>query len=55
MGLIEGQDLVGFIDGESVALDRLIKVPVAKDSSETKEEDNPTYLAWRRSDRLLCG
>ncbi|GKV10013.1 hypothetical protein SLEP1_g21438 [Rubroshorea leprosula] len=48
MALIESQELLGFIDGEYEMLD-------PKVLSNEKEVPNPTYVAWRWSDRLLRG
>lgn len=50
LGLIESQNLVGFIDGEYPQPDQQIL------SSDGKsQETNPEYVRWRNSDRLLRG
>ncbi|KAF3785730.1 hypothetical protein EJ110_NYTH27194 [Nymphaea thermarum] len=46
--LIESQDLQGFINGEVAAPDQFI-------ITGSKQEINPNYLQWKRSDRLLRG
>ncbi|KAA8544477.1 hypothetical protein F0562_022483 [Nyssa sinensis] len=48
VGLLESQDLLGFIDGTNMAPDKKISV-------STTEIENPDYLLWRRTDRLIKG
>ncbi|KAF3776070.1 hypothetical protein EJ110_NYTH47601 [Nymphaea thermarum] len=48
LGLIESQDLQGFINGE-------IAVPDQYVINGNKREINPDYLQWKKSDRLLRG
>uniref|UniRef100_A0A5B7A6J5 PGG domain-containing protein n=1 Tax=Davidia involucrata TaxID=16924 RepID=A0A5B7A6J5_DAVIN len=50
LGLIESQDMLGFIDGMNPAPAETITVP-----HDTREIENQNYLSWRRSDRLLKG
>uniref|UniRef100_A0A5B6ZP47 Retrotransposon Copia-like N-terminal domain-containing protein n=1 Tax=Davidia involucrata TaxID=16924 RepID=A0A5B6ZP47_DAVIN len=55
--LIISQDMFGFIDGSTKAPPRWIHVPVLDDagSETTTKKDNPEYLAWTRTDKLLNG
>ena len=53
MGLIESQDMMGFITGVRAVPNECITVPIAEGAARTKEVDNPHYLAWRHSDHLL--
>lgn len=53
MGLIESQDMVGFINSELTLPDRRITVSSTDDATEKMGINNPRYLAWRCSIRLL--
>lgn len=50
LGLIESQDMMGFVDGTLAAPSETITAP-----SGTKEIENPEFHLWRCSDRLLRG
>ncbi|KAA8544475.1 hypothetical protein F0562_022485 [Nyssa sinensis] len=52
LGLVESQDLLGFIDGTNPPPAEMVTVP---DDMTMKEIPNPDYLLWRRSDRLVKG
>ncbi|KAA8544476.1 hypothetical protein F0562_022484 [Nyssa sinensis] len=52
LGLVESQDLLGFIDGTNTAPAEMVTVP---DDMTMKEIQNPEYLLWKRSDRLVKG
>ena len=54
MGLIESQDMIGFIDGSLPIPKPHIKVSSDEVSDETFET-NSDFLAWKKSDRLLRG
>ncbi|KAK1352430.1 hypothetical protein POM88_053369 [Heracleum sosnowskyi] len=54
LGLIESQDMMGFIDGDFPAPKEKIEAPDS-DSSGKKEIVNPEFSLWKRSDRLLHG
>lgn len=45
-GLIESQDMMGFINGEFVVPTPYVFVLVAEGATETKEIENPQHLAW---------
>ncbi|OMP07539.1 hypothetical protein COLO4_07246 [Corchorus olitorius] len=49
--LIESQDMLGFINGATP----MPKSHVSKDEDAKQEKENPDYVGWRRSDRLLRG
>ncbi|OMO89257.1 hypothetical protein CCACVL1_07965 [Corchorus capsularis] len=51
LGLIESQDMLGFINGATP----MPKSHVSKDEDAKQEKENPDFVAWRRSDRLLRG
>ncbi|OMO49753.1 hypothetical protein COLO4_38403 [Corchorus olitorius] len=51
LGLIESQDMLGFVNGATP----MPKSHVSKDEDVNQEKENPDYVVWRRSDRLLCG
>lgn len=51
--LIESQDLNGFITSDMPAPTPVISFPNASDVSGNKETPNPSYLSWRRTDRLV--
>uniref|UniRef100_A0A5B6ZUF0 Retrotransposon Copia-like N-terminal domain-containing protein n=1 Tax=Davidia involucrata TaxID=16924 RepID=A0A5B6ZUF0_DAVIN len=55
--LIISQDMLGFIDGSKEEPPQWIDVPVLDDagSETTTKNDNPEYLAWTRTDKLLKG
>lgn len=50
MGLIESQEMLGFINGD-------ISTPAQHINASNNEpqKENPDYLTWKRSDRLLRG
>ena len=52
MGLIESQEMYGFINGEYPMPDKYVLSP-DDDSAEKSMGENPEYTTWRRSDRLL--
>ena len=53
MGLFESRDMAGFLNGELSIPNCRITLSTAEGTSQ--EADNPDYLAWRRSERLLSG
>ncbi|KAA8517787.1 hypothetical protein F0562_015252 [Nyssa sinensis] len=55
LGLIESQDMLGFIDGTNPAPPERITVRDDSSTNGTMDIDNVEFLAWRRSDRLLKG
>ncbi|KAK9281519.1 hypothetical protein L1049_004422 [Liquidambar formosana] len=55
MGLIESQNLNGFIDATWPKPSKTISSPNGTDTSGTKETPNLEYQYWKRSDRLLRG
>ena len=55
LGLIESQDLTGFINGELMPPDQMIAAPDDVSTIGQKVIINPDFVAWRRSDRLLRG
>ncbi|KAF8391041.1 hypothetical protein HHK36_023341 [Tetracentron sinense] len=55
LGLIESQELTGFINGEAVAPLEMIVAPDSSSATGEKMIVNPDFVAWRRSDRLLRG
>ena len=54
MGLIESQEMYGFINGEYPMPDKYVLLP-DDDSAEKSMGENPEYTTWRRSNRLLRG
>ena len=54
MGLIESQDMIGFIDGGLPIPKPHVKVSSDEVYDETFET-NSDFLAWKKYDRLLCG
>ncbi|KAF8390395.1 hypothetical protein HHK36_024921 [Tetracentron sinense] len=55
LGLIESQEMMGFIDGEYPIPDRQITIPDTEVVDGKNVTINPAYNLWRRSDRLLRG
>ena len=52
MGLIESQDMIGFINGEYPIPPK----PQSADATHGQDSaDHAEFTAWKRSDRLLCG
>lgn len=54
VGLLEGQDLIDFVDGSIEVPSRWINVP-ERDSGVLIEYPNPRFKDWRRTDRLVKG
>lgn len=55
LALIESQDMYGLVNGEYEMPTPTIVSPVDKDIGVSKESQNPNFVGWRRSDRLLRG
>ena len=56
MGLIESQDMYGFLNRELHMPPRKIREAATTNSnSEVVVNDNPDFTAWKRSDSLLRG
>ncbi|KAF7142376.1 hypothetical protein RHSIM_Rhsim05G0026100 [Rhododendron simsii] len=54
MGLIESQDMLGFIDG-GYPMPAQYTTSNAEGANVVRKIPNPDYVQWRRSDRLLRG
>lgn len=54
MGLIESQDMMGFIDG-GYPMPQEYTISNAEGASEAQKVKNTDYVQWKRSDRLLRG
>ncbi|KAF8408703.1 hypothetical protein HHK36_004767 [Tetracentron sinense] len=55
LGLIESQEMMGFIDGEYPIPDRQITIPDTEVVDGKNVTVNPAYNLWQRSDRLFRG
>ncbi|KAF3792457.1 hypothetical protein EJ110_NYTH11411 [Nymphaea thermarum] len=51
LGLIESQDMTGFVNGETPTPDQYLP----SNSAAVEQAMNPDFNAWQRSDRLLRG
>ena len=49
LNILESYDLQGFINGDTTSPPQFITV------DETEPQQNPAFLKWRRSDRLVKG
>ncbi|GKV51884.1 hypothetical protein SLEP1_g58503 [Rubroshorea leprosula] len=52
LGLVESQDMYGFLNGETPMPKPCV---TSADDGVTKDQPNPDFAAWKRSDRLLRG
>ncbi|GKV11134.1 hypothetical protein SLEP1_g22416 [Rubroshorea leprosula] len=52
LGLVESQDMYGFLNGETPMPKPCV---TSADDGVTKDQQNPDFAAWKRSDRLLRG
>ncbi|GKV51885.1 hypothetical protein SLEP1_g58504 [Rubroshorea leprosula] len=52
LGLVESQDMYGFLNGETPMPKPCV---TSADDGVTKDQPNPDFVAWKRSDRLLRG
>ncbi|KAK2969264.1 hypothetical protein RJ640_004058 [Escallonia rubra] len=55
MGLIESQEMMGFLDGAHEKPDEYITSSTAGAAGEKILTENPQFCAWRNLDRLLRG
>ncbi|KAK2975601.1 hypothetical protein RJ640_010678 [Escallonia rubra] len=55
MGLIESQEMMGFLDGTYEKPDEYITSSTAGAAGEKILTESPQFCAWRKSDRLLRG
>ncbi|KAK2986127.1 hypothetical protein RJ640_024676 [Escallonia rubra] len=55
MGLIESQEMMGFLDGTYEKPDEYITSSIAGAAGEKILTESPQFCAWRKSDRLLRG
>ncbi|OMO60890.1 hypothetical protein COLO4_33694 [Corchorus olitorius] len=53
MGLIQSQDMMGFVDGSLPIPEEYVEASLAEVAAVKDMVINPKYLAWRKSDCLL--